>query len=705
MKISPPAALTAPQACAVSAKSPSRTSEDFTDSGFAQALFAAGISGRTGIGGPAATASAWLPSGPQLANGTLRATRSSSPPATQEGGIVTTAAAVAVPTSASAALPLLVQPFTLQAGDLDETAKAVPSAPGAEPAAPALVVALASGTPRAGRNNKPQATQEGGTDPTAAAAAGSLPASAYAALPLVVQPFARPTGDLDEATPTQSSSTPPAQEASTGTEQSFAVSAVDASLQAPARASRYEAAAATQGSSQGMTENAGGEAATVPPATASSGSSAASYRHASAQLEGTAAETAQPAGPAEVKTIPEVQPQTASAPLDDAGGDFADSGFAHVLIAAGISSSTETSSPDTTTSTWVRSGTPPVSGTRAGRNAMLQPKQDGRVVATAAASAATVPVAPATLPRVVQAISRQTGDLDKVASAVPSTAGAETAVPAVRPAQEAPTGTEQRSAARIADSSGSAAPSPQSVASAPGDLAIAARVQPATKAAPQPASQHEEAAAAQAPSKRTVESDRADATSAPPVTASSASSAASYGQAFAQPEAPSTRGAAATTAALPAEVKTVMESQSKTASAPLKDISIQVSQPGTQKVEVRVVQQSGELRVAVRTGDSDLAHGLQQNLSDLVGRLQETGFRAEGWRPGGSTVDSPAASEARAASDASRSGNQQSSSGNSQGQEGERQQSRSQRPAWLEELEASINGNEWSQGAPYGIGN
>ena len=148
-----------------------------------------------------------------------------------------------------------------------------------------------------------------------------------------------------------------------------------------------------------------------------------------------------------------------------------------------------------------------------------------------------------------------------------------------------------------------------------------------------------------------------------------------------------------------------MESQSKTASAPLKDISIQVSQPGTQKVEVRVVQQSGELRVAVRTGDSDLAHGLQQNLSDLVGRLQETGFRAEGWRPGGSTVDSPAASEARAASDASRSGNQQSSSGNSQGQEGERQQSRSQRPAWLEELEASINGNEWSQGAPYGIGN
>jgi hypothetical protein len=152
-------------------------------------------------------------------------------------------------------------------------------------------------------------------------------------------------------------------------------------------------------------------------------------------------------------------------------------------------------------------------------------------------------------------------------------------------------------------------------------------------------------------------------------------------------------------------VKTEAEARPKAASAPLKDISIQVAQPGTQKVEVRVVQQSGELRVAVRTGDSDLAHGLQQNLSDLVGRLQETGFRAEGWRPGGTSVQSPAGLDTRASAGTSRNGDQQSFSGSSQGQEGERQQSRAQRPAWLEELEASINGNEKSQGATYGIGN
>jgi len=197
----------------------------------------------------------------------------------------------------------------------------------------------------------------------------------------------------------------------------------------------------------------------------------------------------------------------------------------------------------------------------------------------------------------------------------------------------------------------------------------------------------------------------------PPAAASSGSSAASYAHAFVQAEGPSTAAASSATQepaaapAAPAEAATIPEAKLTSASAPLKDISIQVAQPGAQKVEVRVVQQSGELRVAVRTGDSDLAHGLQQNLSDLVGRLQESGFRAEGWRPAGSTVESPAPLDTRSTSNTpSRDGNQQSNSGGSQGQGGERQQSRSQRPAWLEELEANINGNAWSQGASHGIG-
>jgi hypothetical protein len=152
------------------------------------------------------------------------------------------------------------------------------------------------------------------------------------------------------------------------------------------------------------------------------------------------------------------------------------------------------------------------------------------------------------------------------------------------------------------------------------------------------------------------------------------------------------------------EAKWAPEVQPKSAAVPLKDISLQVAQPGAQKVEVRVVQQSGELRVAVRTGDSDLAHGLQQGLSDLVGRLQEDGFRAEAWRPG-STVASTPVLESRTNSGASQNGDGQSYSGGShQRGEGERRQGQFQRPGWVEELENSTGGGEQSQGASYGIG-
>jgi hypothetical protein len=136
----------------------------------------------------------------------------------------------------------------------------------------------------------------------------------------------------------------------------------------------------------------------------------------------------------------------------------------------------------------------------------------------------------------------------------------------------------------------------------------------------------------------------------------------------------------------------------------VKDISLQVAQPGAQKVEVRVVQQSGELRVAVHTEDSDLARGLQQGLSELVGRLQETGFRAEAWRPGGTVGQSTPVVEPRTSLSGSRNGDSQGQYGGSRQQEGERRQNQSQRPAWVEELDNRIAYGEQSQGASYGIG-
>jgi hypothetical protein len=220
--------------------------------------------------------------------------------------------------------------------------------------------------------------------------------------------------------------------------------------------------------------------------------------------------------------------------------------------------------------------------------------------------------------------------------------------------------------------------------------------------------QHDVTAAEQA--KKAAEKESAEATVVQPVAAGAEASLLSSGQhgQYANPEPASPSPAAASSAAAPAPLKPVEmkvpETQVKAAAGPLKDISVQVSQPGDQKVEVRVVQQSGELRVAVRTGDSDLAHGMQQGLSDLVGRLQDNGFRAEAWRPGGSTVQSGPVLETRSSPSGSQNGDSQSSSGNSPQQQGERRQNQSQRPGWVDELESSIAGGQQYQGVTYGIG-
>jgi hypothetical protein len=50
-------------------------------------------------------------------------------------------------------------------------------------------------------------------------------------------------------------------------------------------------------------------------------------------------------------------------------------------------------------------------------------------------------------------------------------------------------------------------------------------------------------------------------------------------------------------------------------------------------VDVRLIERSGEVRVAVRTPDAQLAGDLRANLSTLATRLEQSGFRAETWHP------------------------------------------------------------------------
>jgi hypothetical protein len=276
------------------------------------------------------------------------------------------------------------------------------------------------------------------------------------------------------------------------------------------------------------------------------------------------------------------------------------------------------------------------------------------------------------------------------------------------------TGAPADSATEPAKRTADAAPAAGSQANSAEDLSFAARVQPAKpvsesgSAQPQPdetAAPAVKRATTSASSSTAAPSAANASTDAPSAVPSSSSTALAAGAlaAFRQTD---QIAAAPQTVATPSSrlVEAVAPVVAKPAATPLQDISLQVGPAGAQKVEIRMVQQSGELQVAVRTGDSDLSHGLQQGLSDLVGRLQESGFRAEAWRPGGPDPHSATVLETKSSSESSQSGDSQAGNSGSRQESGQRQQNPSRRPAWVDELEGRMN-NQNPTGESYGIRN
>jgi len=81
-------------------------------------------------------------------------------------------------------------------------------------------------------------------------------------------------------------------------------------------------------------------------------------------------------------------------------------------------------------------------------------------------------------------------------------------------------------------------------------------------------------------------------------------------------------------------VRTEAETQPETAKlvAPAREIQVQVNR-GEQRVDVRLTERSGEVLVAVRTPDTQLAGTLREDLPSLSSRLEQSGFRTETWHP------------------------------------------------------------------------
>jgi hypothetical protein len=115
-----------------------------------------------------------------------------------------------------------------------------------------------------------------------------------------------------------------------------------------------------------------------------------------------------------------------------------------------------------------------------------------------------------------------------------------------------------------------------------------------------------------------------------------------------------------------------------------RDVSVRLSD-GPRSVDIRMAERSGEIRVVVHTPDRDLATSLRGDLPDLVGRLRQSGFQAEAWRPAPAQEADPG----RRSGTQDFSGFSQQHSARHPG-EGRRQQPHDQ-PRWAGEWNASLD--------------
>jgi hypothetical protein len=96
-----------------------------------------------------------------------------------------------------------------------------------------------------------------------------------------------------------------------------------------------------------------------------------------------------------------------------------------------------------------------------------------------------------------------------------------------------------------------------------------------------------------------------------------------------------------TTAAKPVRPQDAMESETgpEAAKAPLvRDLKLEVG-GGEQRVEIRVSERGGEVKMTVRTPDTQLAGALRENLPTLSARLADSGFRSDAWHPAASATN------------------------------------------------------------------
>ncbi len=131
-----------------------------------------------------------------------------------------------------------------------------------------------------------------------------------------------------------------------------------------------------------------------------------------------------------------------------------------------------------------------------------------------------------------------------------------------------------------------------------------------------------------------------------------------------------------------------LETSAAVQTQPIREISFRLA-AASANVDVQLIQRAGKVQVAVRTTDQELAQSLQTNLGELVGRLEDKGFRTETWTPGSAQHGSAVAKEASNSANSQNQSDNSSSQGRQQNPQQESNQRQQER--WNTQLEETLS--------------
>jgi hypothetical protein len=128
---------------------------------------------------------------------------------------------------------------------------------------------------------------------------------------------------------------------------------------------------------------------------------------------------------------------------------------------------------------------------------------------------------------------------------------------------------------------------------------------------------------------------------------------------------------------------------------PARQISLKLTGEDSSSVNVELSEKAGKVQVAVRTADPDLAKSLRTDLGDLVGRLENKGFKTEAWVPT-ALRHTPAAAPGQSSSSNSQGGerNPGSETGRRQERQGQNGSNQRQQARWKAQVEETLSTEE-----------